>query len=1392
VLCARLRRAFDTEQRTEPLVIGLFGAWGTGKTLWLQHISNQFPRPEHPPPTTTPTTLAITFNAWRYENEPHLIVPLLKTAERELLRLPEPRWKPLAHTLGYAALAIGSGLKGELNVPMIGKLSLDLNKIWQTDQKLQRRRHKPSLSEQAFPELASIYFDFRSTISQIVGPDADPRLNLLFLIDDLDRCLPEKAVQLLESIKLFLDVPGCGFVLALDEEVIERGIAHRYRDYHPAPNTSAHHTPPITGHEYLEKIVHLPIRIPTPRETEVIDFMQQHYHDLFQLPRQTNHETNWNQPLLNLFCNAIPPVPRKLHRAAELLQTKLAITAEHGWTNPDRLTLARLVCLELFAPDVYRFARRHAPTRLLPILHTWAALCQHTPDIRHPDIQQWLTDREHQGEQDDGIRYDLEHQLKPLYTRLLAAATQRNGFEPLRLADPQYPSNHPNILDYFDLKPSPEETVPEYEYRATAPKNAERFYSLLFSTNTELQRDAITNEADHLRNQILDTSSNTTLLQHAAQQPEIVTVSWLARLTPYLTPETLNQLVRQTNLLRRLQAARQTGSKPAVATQQLRRLLELLARQHNPAWRPGTHIVPLADLNPDSDLNLQDLPLQGAWLRGLDFTGLRGTPDLTGAHLLDTQGLTQPQQLPDHPTPLLPITGHASSVLRVIQLTDGTLVSASDDHTLRRWSTEGDLLAKFVGHTDSVHQVIQLADGTLFSASTDHTLRRWSLQGDPLSKFVGHTGSVHQVIQLADNTLVSASADRTLRRWSIEGKELLQFTGHTDWVNQVIQLTDGTLVSAASDCTLLRWSLKGEQLARFDGHSGSVNQAVQLADGTLISVSDDQTLRRWSLQGEQLARFDGHSGRVNQVIQLADDSLVSAADDHTLHRWSLEGDELAQFNGHTDWVRQVIQLTDGTLISAADDHTLRRWSLEGDELARFSGHTDWVCQVIQLADGTLISIADDHTLRHWSFEGDELARFAKHTNWVHQVTQLTDGTLISASADHTLRRWSVTGKPLADFIGHTDRVNQVTQLTDGTLVSASDDHTLRHWSLAGDPLARFAGHTERVNRVIQLTDGTLISAADDHTLRHWSLAGDPLAKFTGHTGPVRQLIQLADGTIVSASTNHTLRRWSTEGKLLAEFTGHTDTVLQMAQLADGTIISAADDHTLRRWSTEGKLLAELTGHTGSVLQMTQLADDTIVSASTDRTLRRWSTEGKLLAEFTGHTDAVLQMTQLTDDTLVSASADRTLRRWSLEGSELARFTGHTGPVRQVIQLADGTFASAADDGTLRFWDLETNSCTAYWQTLPHGYRMIADQEGIHLHSAMPIRTTEWQGKRVPNDPILARYAGFLVDGKRVDAWRFPQALHNLTPDTTGKYHHLTLLWPTDHDPTAMLGQIIPH
>jgi hypothetical protein len=68
------------------------------------------------------------------------------------------------------------------------------------------------------------------------------------LIDDLDRCSPDKVVSLLEAINLVMDVPGFVFVLALDYDVLVRAVSERY--------------PHASGHVFIEKMVQVPFRVP--------------------------------------------------------------------------------------------------------------------------------------------------------------------------------------------------------------------------------------------------------------------------------------------------------------------------------------------------------------------------------------------------------------------------------------------------------------------------------------------------------------------------------------------------------------------------------------------------------------------------------------------------------------------------------------------------------------------------------------------------------------------------------------------------------------------------------------------------------------------------------------------------------------------------------------------------------------------------------------------------------------------------------------------------------------------------------------------------------------------------------------------------------------------------
>ena len=78
---------------------------------------------------------------------------------------------------------------------------------------------------------------------------------LFVFVDDLDRCLPEDAVAALEAIKLFLDLPGCVFVLGMDRTVVEQGIRVRYQKL---MEQEAGFDP----RAYLDKIIQLPFTLP--------------------------------------------------------------------------------------------------------------------------------------------------------------------------------------------------------------------------------------------------------------------------------------------------------------------------------------------------------------------------------------------------------------------------------------------------------------------------------------------------------------------------------------------------------------------------------------------------------------------------------------------------------------------------------------------------------------------------------------------------------------------------------------------------------------------------------------------------------------------------------------------------------------------------------------------------------------------------------------------------------------------------------------------------------------------------------------------------------------------------------------------------------------------------
>jgi hypothetical protein len=94
------------------------------------------------------------------------------------------------------------------------------------------------------------------------------RTRLVIFIDDLDRCEPKKAVEVLEAIMLLLaDEDGMPFVvvLGIDARIVVKAVEERYGKVLTEAG--------ISGYEYLDKIVQIPFRIPPPPSTALAGYV---------------------------------------------------------------------------------------------------------------------------------------------------------------------------------------------------------------------------------------------------------------------------------------------------------------------------------------------------------------------------------------------------------------------------------------------------------------------------------------------------------------------------------------------------------------------------------------------------------------------------------------------------------------------------------------------------------------------------------------------------------------------------------------------------------------------------------------------------------------------------------------------------------------------------------------------------------------------------------------------------------------------------------------------------------------------------------------------------------------------------------------------------------------
>lgn len=399
----------DQPSLAVPLTVGVYGDWGSGKTSLLRLIEKQLLGKDK--------YLVVWFNAWAYSRQPYALwramllalVDALRNRKDDLLndrermcrsnktpfrrdderRLLEQRLEQLETSLYRSQ--VSRKLEGHVNwqaalvaAAVVARSAMRLLSGGAVVEALEdvlgkenvknffdivKKREQEEVIEQV-RSLEQFRREFAGVVRKYIN---ELGWRLIVLIDDLDRCLPEHAVGVLEALKIFFDADdgealNLVFVLGMDRRIIERGIRTRYANFALSDRPGLQ---PVDSAEYLDKIVQVPYSIP-PLNSDQIQEYAWNWCRAYQKAKKAaagDHKGIERDPLASvipLIAAGVAPNPRSVKRTLLSLSLIRDARSKMGLsTDPETLKLlAKLVIIQMNYEPIFReIARQPALLR---------------------------------------------------------------------------------------------------------------------------------------------------------------------------------------------------------------------------------------------------------------------------------------------------------------------------------------------------------------------------------------------------------------------------------------------------------------------------------------------------------------------------------------------------------------------------------------------------------------------------------------------------------------------------------------------------------------------------------------------------------------------------------------------------------------------------------------------------------------------------------------------------------------------------------------------------------------------------------------------------------------------------------------------------------------------
>jgi len=338
----RIAQTLIDRRSEENIVIGLYGKWGEGKSSVLNLIKKSLLK-------VNDKVIFMTFNPWRFPDESQLINYFFNQLAQEIEKampptqnaalVQDPNWLDKTLERGQKKFTKPLQTKGETlaelfatySKPFTGLVGIDLSEVI--------GGHLPDLEE------------LRNRIEAKIQASGK---RVIVIIDDIDRLEKKQIQAIFRLVKLTADFKQTAYLLAFDDEMVARAIGEMFES---GDNKVGELAATSAGHNFLEKIIQVPLRLPLANPNDLLDFCWARLTEALN-DSSTSLDANEREHLADSLRSAILSrltTPRQAVRYANAVQFGLPLLQGEVNTVDQLLVEA----MHIFFPQLHQFVATH-------------------------------------------------------------------------------------------------------------------------------------------------------------------------------------------------------------------------------------------------------------------------------------------------------------------------------------------------------------------------------------------------------------------------------------------------------------------------------------------------------------------------------------------------------------------------------------------------------------------------------------------------------------------------------------------------------------------------------------------------------------------------------------------------------------------------------------------------------------------------------------------------------------------------------------------------------------------------------------------------------------------------------------------------------------------------